>query len=144
MLEKFERYKIVYTDKTFRNRTLQLCMVFCPVAKQCCSALCVVKCGLVSDWVTRANPRFFIHEMLNFEAATANHVSHYLSFQRVRTFDFSANFAEKSNYTSLGGMFGSPLQSKPPMFHRVPCKYLAQQTAWFVRFYFFGGRIEEP
>ena len=40
-----------------------------PVNKQFCLALCTVKCGLVSERVTRANSNFLINEMLNFGTA---------------------------------------------------------------------------
>ena len=40
-----------------------------PVIKQFCFTLRTVKCGIVSEWVIRANPNFFINEILNFGTA---------------------------------------------------------------------------
>ena len=50
----------------FTLQTLQHQMPHYPVSKQFCLTLCTVEWGLVSGWVTRANPKFFINEILNF------------------------------------------------------------------------------
>ena len=41
-------------------------MVHYSLTKHFCFALRAMKSGLVSEWVTRANPNFLIHEILNF------------------------------------------------------------------------------
>ena len=41
-------------------------MVQYPITKQCCFEVCKLKCGLESEWVTRANPHFFINKISNF------------------------------------------------------------------------------
>ena len=43
--------------------------------KQFCLTLCIVKCGLVSEWVTGANPNFFINEILILGTAVVFHLS---------------------------------------------------------------------
>ena len=42
----------------FRIQTLQLQMMPYPVTKHFCPALCTVKCGRVSEWVTPTNSTF--------------------------------------------------------------------------------------
>ena len=44
-------------------------MLYYPVNKQFCLALSAVKDSLLSQWVTRANPIFFINEISNFGSA---------------------------------------------------------------------------
>ena len=60
-LNPFRWPNYVDTDKTLHNtKILQLKMRHCPVTKQLWLALYKLKCGLLSEWVTRANPIFFI------------------------------------------------------------------------------------
>ena len=47
-----------------------------PVTKQFGFTLCTVNCGLVSEWVTRENPKFFINEILNCGTAAVFHIFH--------------------------------------------------------------------
>ena len=51
-------------------------MVLHPVSKEFYLAVCAVEYGLVSEWVTQANPIFFINEILNFETAVIFQICH--------------------------------------------------------------------
>ena len=57
----------------FTLKTLQHWIPQNPVTKQVCGE---VKCGLVSEMVTRVNPNFFISEILNFGTAVVFQVFH--------------------------------------------------------------------
>ena len=117
-------------------------MVQYPFTKQLCPALCKVKCGLVSEWVTRAYQLFFIKEVLNFGTAMIIQVFYGLSCNLAKVLHFSVLFAKKSCYISLGRRLRSSLQSKRPLFHSLPCKFPVHQTACFLGFYFFAGQNE--
>ena len=60
----------------FTIQTLQLSMVHYTVTKQFYLAICTVKCGLVSEWVTRAN-HYFFKEILKFGTAMISQVFHF-------------------------------------------------------------------
>ena len=47
-------------------------------------------------------------------------------------------------FTDLGKMFESSLESKRPLFHTIPCKFLVHQNACFVGLCFFGGQNDYP
>ena len=47
-----------------------------PVTKQFCLTLCTMKCGRVSEWVTWANPVFFINEISNFGTSVIFQIFH--------------------------------------------------------------------
>ena len=46
------------------------------LTRQFCRTLCTLKYGLVSEWVTRANPICFINEILNFGTAVIFQLFH--------------------------------------------------------------------
>ena len=65
-----------------------------PVAKQVCFALSTVKGGLVSEWVTRANPNFFINEILNFGTAMIFQIFHLFIIKIAKNLAFFCSFSK--------------------------------------------------
>ena len=60
----------------FTIQNLQLQMLHYPVTKQFCVAVCTMKPCFISEWVTPANPHFFINEILNFETSIVIQIFH--------------------------------------------------------------------
>ena len=118
-------------------------MLFCPVTEQLCLVLCTVNYGLMSDWVTRAIPNFFIgfriNKISNFVAAKIIQFLQTFILYIAKTLA-SVSFAKYSSFTSPRRALRSSLLSKHPLFHRIPCKFLVPQTACFWTWYFFGGQ----
>ena len=108
-----------------------------PVAKQFCLTICTVKCGLVSEWVTRPNLNFFINEILNFRTAVIFQNFHLFIKKNATNLFFSVLSATYSPFRALKRMFASSLQSKRTLFHKIPCKFLVQQNAFFCGFVHF-------
>ena len=65
-----------------------------PVTKQFCFTLCIVKCGLVSERVTRANSNFFINEILNFRTVVIFQLFHLLIQQIAMNIAFFCSFCK--------------------------------------------------
>ena len=65
------------------------------VSKHLCLTLSTVKCGLVSECVTRASPNFFTNEILNFGTAVIFQFFHLFIQYIVKTFAFLRFFRKK-------------------------------------------------
>ena len=78
----------------------------CPVTKHVCLSLSTVKCGFVSELVTRANAKQ-INEKSNFGIAMFFHVFTSFPTKLPRFLRFSVPFPEFVAFALLGRMLGS-------------------------------------
>ena len=84
-------------------------MVHYPVSEYFYLTICTVKCGLVSEWVTRTNPFFLINKILNFTTVVIFQIFH-LFIQKIATsLEFFCSFAKYSLFRALERMFESSL-----------------------------------
>ena len=77
-LNDFERFKFVDTDKTFRKANFTTISGTFSSKQTLLLAICTLKEDLVSEWVTRADPQFFINETLNSGTVMINQTFHFL------------------------------------------------------------------
>ena len=57
-----------------------------------------MKCGLVSQWVSGANPNFFINEELNFGTAVNFQILYFWSISRGESLEFQQKHALRSRF----------------------------------------------
>ena len=104
---QFENNNYVDTDKTLHNtKNIKLEMLHYPFTKQFCLALCIVKCGLACECVTRTNPHFFINEILNFRTANIIQVFHPSTQITAKVFAFFCSFCKKFSLHITGKNVG--------------------------------------
>ena len=65
----FGRFILVHTDDTFQNTSFTILNPAISNYQKICLSLRTVKCVLMSEWVTRTIPNFFIDNILNFRTA---------------------------------------------------------------------------
>ena len=132
--------------KHFTIQRLQLWMLHYTVIQNLCFELCTVKCGLVSDWVTRSNPNFFIgfSKISIFPAAIIIQVFHFFILEIAKNL---ANFCSCCNVFTLyisGKNVGILTVIQTSTVPHNSCKFLVHQYACFVSFSYSRRRNKYP
>ena len=113
-----------------------------PVTKQFCFTLCTVMCGLVFEWITRANPNFFINEVLKFRKAVIFQFLHIFIRKITKNLAIFCSFCKVFTfYSSRKNVWKLTIFQKSTVPHNSVQVFL-HQDACFVGFYFPGGRNE--
>ena len=83
-------------------------MLHCPITKHFCLSLCTVKCRLLSEWITRANPNFIVcfSKISNYGTAMLIQVFLFFTHQFDKNLTFSSFFCKLVTIYISGKLIG--------------------------------------